>query len=264
MESVLQPEEAPSARRPTSRPAAAAVPPARPADRSAENGQGRPLPTKGQQTRQAIVEAALDQASKAGLEGLTIGALADRMRMSKSGVFAHFGSREELQIAVLKAYEQRFVDEVLKAALKAPRGLPRLRAVLDRWVERTVIEASHGCIWISGASEYDDRPGPVRDELVQMVRGWRGELDRAVGQAIEAGELASDTDVADLTFDLNGVILVLHHDARLMHSHDCAARARRSIDRLLESCRPRPANPAPADGGAPGRPAGAARSATLS
>ncbi len=193
--------------------------------------------SKGQQTRVAIVEAALRQAAQAGLEGLTIGALAERMQMSKSGVFAHFGSREDLQIAVLKAYEARFVDEVLKASLGEPRGLPRLVAILERWIDRTVREASDGCLWISCASEYDDRPGAVRDELVEMIARWHRELERAIQQARDAGHLSAQCDVADLGFDLNGVILALHHDARLMRNRDAASRARRSIGRLLATGR---------------------------
>ncbi len=120
---------------------------------------------KGEQTRAAIVEAALGVAANHGLEGITIGGLAERMKMSKSGVFAHFGSREDLQIAVLKAYERRFVDDVLMPALRDRRGLPRLRAMFGRWIERSALEAARGCIWVSGASEYDDRPGAVREEL---------------------------------------------------------------------------------------------------
>jgi AcrR family transcriptional regulator len=189
---------------------------------------------KGQQTRAAIVNAALEQAARAGLEGLTIGALAEQMHMSKSGVFAHFGSREDLQIAVLKAYEQRFIDEVLKPSLRQVRGLPRLLAILNHWLERTVIEAALGCIWISGASEYDDRPGAVRDELVSMVQGWQREISRAIGQSIREGHLREDTDVNDLVFGIYGVILVLHHDSRLMRSAEALPRARRAIDRLLQ------------------------------
>jgi AcrR family transcriptional regulator len=190
--------------------------------------------SKGQQTRVAIVEAALEQASRAGLEGLTIGALAEQMRMSKSGVFAHFGSREDLQIAVLKAYELRFIDEILKPALRESRGLPRLLAILNQWLDRTVIEAALGCIWISGASEYDDRPGAVREELVSMVKGWQFEISRAIRQAIEQGHLRPDTDIDDLVFGIYGVILVLHHDSRLMRSTEALPRARRAIDRLLQ------------------------------
>ncbi|MBX3704828.1 MAG: TetR/AcrR family transcriptional regulator [Steroidobacteraceae bacterium] len=192
-------------------------------------------PRKGEQTRAAIVEAALELAARNGLEGLTIGALAERMQMSKSGVFAHFGSREDLQIAVLKAYERRFVDEVLVPGLKEKRGLPRLRAIFDRWLERTAIEAARGCIWISGAAEYDDRPGAVREELVAMVRSWQRELSRAIQQAVDAGDLPDDLDVQELVFQLYGVILVLHHDGRLLDSPDAVGRARRSFDRLVDS-----------------------------
>jgi AcrR family transcriptional regulator len=153
--------------------------------------------------------------------------------MSKSGVFAHFGSREELQIAVLKAYEQRFIDEILKPSLHESRGLPRLLAMLNHWLERTVIEAALGCIWISGASEYDDRPGAVREELVSMVKGWQREISRAIVQAVQQGHLRHDTDVDDLVFGIYGVILVLHHDSRLMRSREALPRARRAIERLL-------------------------------
>jgi AcrR family transcriptional regulator len=192
---------------------------------------------KGEQTRSAIVATACDLAARDGLEGLTIGALAERIGMSKSGVFAHFGSREDLQIAVLKAYEQRFVEDVLRPGLEAPRGLPRLCAIFGNWLDRTAVEAASACIWISGATEYDDRPGPVRDELVGMVKSWQRELVRAIRQAIDTTELRADTDPSELVFDLYGVILVLHHDARLMQSMDAPARARRAFERLIAAYR---------------------------
>ena len=192
---------------------------------------------KGEQTRASILNTALGLAARAGLEGITIGSLADLMQMSKSGVFAHFGSREDLQIAVLKEYERRFVDEVLKPSLSAARGLPRLKAIFEHWLDRTAIEAAQGCIWISGATEYDDRPGPVREELVSTVRLWQRELSKAIRQAFEEGHLQSDGAlhdlISDLVFDLYGLILVLHHDARLLNTPDAEARARRSFERLL-------------------------------
>ncbi len=192
---------------------------------------------KGQETRLAIVEAAVEQAAVAGLEGLTIGALAQRMQMSKSGVFAHFGSREDLQIAVLQAYQSRFIADVLQASIPASRGLPRLVTLLQRWLSRTVIEASQGCLWISSASEYDDRPGQVRDELVRMIQGWREQLARAIRQAIEQGHLAPDTAVDDLIFGINGVVLVLHHDARLLRTPGSLDRACRAIDASIDRWR---------------------------
>lgn len=190
---------------------------------------------KGEQTRAAIVDAALDMASGAGLEGLTIGALAERMRMSKSGVFAHFGSREELQIAVLEEYERRFAQAVLMPGLKERRGLPRLRAIVRNWLERTAREADSDCIYISGAIEYDDRPGAVREELVAMIRGWQRELTRAIAQTVEAGELAADLDLDEFLFQLYGIVLVLHHESRLMRSPDSLGRAQRVFERLVAS-----------------------------
>lgn len=192
---------------------------------------------KGEQTRSTILAAACELAARDGLEGLTLGALADRIAMSKSGVFAHFGSREELQIAVLRAYEQRFVDEVLRPGLEAPRGLARLRAIFGHWLDHTALEAATACIWISGATEYDDRPGPVRDTLVGMVQSWQRELIRSIRQAIDTGEIKADTDPAELVFDLYGIILVLHHDARLMRSADAPGRARHAFDRIIDAHR---------------------------
>ena len=188
---------------------------------------------KGEQTRAAILDAALEVAARQGLEGLTIGTLAERMQMSKSGVFAHFGSREDLQISVLKEYERRFVDEVLVPSLRERRGIARLEAIFARWLELTTIEAARGCLWISGAAEYDDRPGAVRDELVAMVRSWHRELARALQQAVDCGELQPDTDISEMIFDLYGIILVLHHDARLLGSGHAPERAKRAFERIV-------------------------------
>ena len=143
----------------------------------------RPLPKalqKGQQTRATILEAALGLASHMGLEGLSIGALAEVTMMSKSGVFAHFGSREELQISVIREYHARFEEEVFFPAIKEPRGEARLRALFERWLRRVSVEVDSGCIYISGAVEFDDRPGPVRDALAAMVRSWHAALARAI------------------------------------------------------------------------------------
>ncbi|HTJ07662.1 MAG TPA: TetR/AcrR family transcriptional regulator, partial [Caldimonas sp.] len=143
----------------------------------------RPL-LKGRQTRAAILDAALALASHIGLEGLSIGALAEVTGMSKSGVFAHFGSREELQISVIREYHRKFEEEVFRPALALPRGLPRLRTLFDNWVRRVSVEIDSGCIYISGAVEFDDRPGPVRDALVTMVQTWQQALDRAIRAAV--------------------------------------------------------------------------------
>jgi AcrR family transcriptional regulator len=193
---------------------------------------------KGEQTRAGIVDAALQIAAQQGLEGLTIGQLAEHRQMSKSGVFAHFGSREELQIMVLEAHEARFIADVLRPSLARPRGLERLAAIFEAWVARTVSTAPHGCIFISGAAEYDDRSGPVRDVLVRMVRGWQRELVRAVSQAIESHQLEASTDPEQVVFELHGIILTLHHDGRLLRSSGSAERAYRAFDRLMRSFAP--------------------------
>ncbi len=209
---------------------------------------------KGQQTRAAILDAALGLASHMGLEGLSIGALADVTQMSKSGVFAHFGSREELQISVIREYHARFDEEVFKPSLREPRGLPRLRAMFERWLRRVSVEIDSGCIYISGAVEFDDRPGPVRDALVAMVRDWHGALERAVLMAIDEKHLRADTDPAQLLFEMHGLILALHHDARFLRTPGALERARAGFERLAAQVTT-PAGRAAMAPPAPGRPA---------
>ena len=188
---------------------------------------------KGQQTRAAILDAALGLASHMGLEGLSIGALAEVTQMSKSGVFAHFGSREELQISVVREYHARFEEEVFYPALREPRGLPRLRALFEHWVKRVSVEIDSGCIYISGAVEFDDRPGPVRDALVSMVRAWHAALERAIRLAVAEGHLQPDTDVMQMLFEVHGLILALHHDARFLRQPGALDRAHRAFDNVL-------------------------------
>jgi AcrR family transcriptional regulator len=188
---------------------------------------------KGQQTRAAILDAALRLASHVGLEGLSIGALAEVTQMSKSGVFAHFGSREELQISVVREYNAKFEEEVFYPALAEPRGLPRLRALFERWVKRVTVELDSGCIYISGAVEFDDRPGPVRDALVSMVRAWHSALERAIRIAVEEGHLKPDTDAMQLLFELHGLILALHHDARFLRLPGAMERVQRAFEHAL-------------------------------
>jgi AcrR family transcriptional regulator len=206
-----------------------------PSDTSLADAQ-RPAPRalhKGQQTRAAILEAALGLASHMGLEGLSIGALAEVTQMSKSGVFAHFGSREELQISVIREYHARFEEEVFFPAIREPRGLPRLRALFERWVRRVSVEIDSGCIYISGAVEFDDRPGPVRDALAGMVRAWHAALERAIRVAVEEGQLRPDTDPTQMLFEVHGLILALHHDARFLRIPGALDRARAGFERTL-------------------------------
>ena len=168
-----------------------------------------------------------------GLEGLSIGALAEVTQMSKSGVFAHFGSREELQISVVREYHARFEEEVFFPAVREPRGLPRLRALFERWIQRVSKELDSGCIYISGAVEFDDRPGPVRDALALMVRAWHSALERAIRMAVDGGQLRADTDATQMLFEIHGLILALHHDARFLRTPGALDRARTGFERLL-------------------------------
>lgn len=195
-----------------------------------ERGRGA---HKGQQTRAVILDAALSLAAQVGIEGLSIGALAEVACMSKSGVFAHFGSREELQISVIREYHERFEEEVFRPAMRQPRGLPRLHALIKNWVSKVATEIDSGCIYISGAVEFDDRPGPVRDALAAMVLLWHGALNKAIQQAIDMGHLREDTDPMQMLFEIHGLILSLHHDARFLRSPGAVDRARVAFERVV-------------------------------
>ena len=202
--------------------------------RDATPGVALPRPLlKGRQTRATILDAALALASHMGLEGLSIGALAEVTQMSKSGVFAHFGSREELQISVVREYHAKFESEIFEPAMRIPRGLPRLRELYDRWFKRVSIEIDAGCIYISGAVEFDDRPGPVRDALVSMVQTWHAALERAIRMAVEEGHLRADTDPQQMLFEVHGLILALHHDARFLRRPGADVRARAGFENVL-------------------------------
>ncbi|MBE1159925.1 TetR/AcrR family transcriptional regulator [Dyella acidiphila] len=192
-------------------------------------------PSKGAATRELILDHAYELARQDGLEGLSIGALALGVGMSKSGVFAHFGSREELQIALLDATSRRFVEFVIRAAVLQPRGVRRLRAILERWTEWTRIHQS-GCVLISAVVEYDGREdSPMRQRVKAQQSGWRAELTRAVALSVETGELRVDTDADQLAFELYSMMLGLHHDASLFDFDQARQRTWAAIDRLLTS-----------------------------
>ncbi|MGB4116644.1 MAG: TetR/AcrR family transcriptional regulator [Polaromonas sp.] len=203
------------------------------AARTASPAVGGVAVHKGQQTKAAIVDAALGLATQIGLEGLSIGALAEVMRMSKSGVFAHFGSREELQISVIREYYARFEEEVFYPALTAPKGMPRLKALFENWMNRTSVEIDSGCLFISGAVEFDDRPGPVRDALAGSVKTWLAAMHRAVVQTKEAGHLRGDVDEHQMSFEIHGLILALHYEARFLKTPGSVARAHTGFANIL-------------------------------
>ena len=156
--------------------------------------------------------------------------------MSKSGVFAHFGSREDLQLAVLDSAAQRFAEEVFLPALRERRGLPRLEAIGRRWMDWLLSEEG-GCPMVSAAIEYDDRPGVIRERVIFYQTRLRTELARAIEMAVETGELATGTDSMQLAFELFGIELAMHHDSRLFGVEQARSHARRAFDRLIASCR---------------------------
>jgi AcrR family transcriptional regulator len=189
---------------------------------------------KGKQTKATIVDAALGLATQIGLEGLSIGALAEVTQMSKSGVFAHFGSREELQISVVREYHARFEEEVFYPALQAARGLPRVRALFDNWMKRTSVEIDSGCIYISGAVEFDDRPGPVRDAIASSVKTWLAAMHRSVTNAQEEGHLDSTASAQQILFEIHGLILALHYEARFLKTPGSIERAVQGFENILQ------------------------------
>lgn len=193
---------------------------------------------KSELTRSAIVGAALDLAAAEGLEAISLQAVADRIGLSKSGVFSRVGSREALQKAVLDEFGRRFIAEVFVPSMQQPKGLPRLDAIVRRWIARTRdLEASRACVFTAGAFELDDREGPLRDHLLSEVTRWRAALRRTVLQAVEAGHLAADTDPEQLVGEIYGLIVGLVHDARFLRLPNAAARAERTWERLLQTYR---------------------------
>ena len=193
---------------------------------------------KGEQTRQAILDDALAQASVLGLDGLTIGSLAKRTGMSKSGLFAHFESKEGLQIQVLEEARDRFVTTVVSPALKNPRGEPRIRALFERWM--TWERADYlpgGCPFIAAAAELDDQRGPVRDRLVGIQRDWIDTLRTAARIAVEEGHFRREVDVAQWAFELWGLVLAYHWYHRLLGADDAMERVRAGFEQLLARAR---------------------------
>jgi AcrR family transcriptional regulator len=187
-------------------------------------------------TLAGILDVALEMAARDGLESLTVGEVAKRLGLSKSGVFSRVGSREALQRAVLEEYDRRFLQDVFTPAMREPRGLPRLNALMARWLERARrIEVAQGCIYCAGAFEFDDREGPLRDLLMNGIQHWRGALRRTVIQAIEEGHLKPDTDPDQLVFEIDGLFVALMREARFMRDPRAIDRARAAYRRMIGS-----------------------------
>lgn len=188
---------------------------------------------KGIETRARILREALNQVTKIGFEGLTLGPLAEQLGLSKSGLFAHFGSREELQLAALELAAEDFRKAVLEPVVHTtPRGLRRLLTVLRHWFNRYPQE---GCVFLAGSAEYDDRPGEMRDALAEFHSQWRGALATTLRQCQEVGDLDQDMDVDQVAFELFAIAAGGHHDYRLF-GREAGKRAKIAVERLLRSC----------------------------
>ena len=192
---------------------------------------------KGDDTRRAILDLALDLASKIGLEGLTFGVLAKRAGMSKSGLYAHFDSKESLQCRVLDAAAKRFVDVVLAPALKRSRGLPRIEELFVRWLRWETEELKGGCPFAAAATEFDDRPGPVKDTLIAHLRDLLGSVSRAAAIAIEEGHFQAELDAEQFAFEFWAVLIAHQHYGRLLGHPDAGVRARHAFDALVGRAR---------------------------
>jgi AcrR family transcriptional regulator len=194
---------------------------------------------RGAQTREAILDHSLRLASEVGLEGLSIGRLAGALKLSKSGLFAHFGSKEALEVAVLDHAAERFTEVVVRPALGAPRGEARLRALFERWLAwPRALALPGGCLFVEAASALDDRPGVARERLATLERAWLDTIARVVRGAQEEGQLDPELDPDQLAFELHGAMLSWHHAARLLRDAAAEARARAALERLLASARP--------------------------
>jgi AcrR family transcriptional regulator len=191
---------------------------------------------KSEMTRTAIIGAGIDLASAEGLEAITLQAVADRIGLSKSGVFSRIGSREALQKAVIEEFGRRFLADVFVPAMQQPKGLPRLNEIVRRWIVRTRdVEVQQGCIYTAGAFELDDKEGELRNTLLQEVTRWRAALRRTVLQAIEAGHLQPDTDPEQLVSEISSLSIGLLHDARFLRDPRAAERTQASWERLINS-----------------------------
>lgn len=206
---------------------------------------------KGEQTRQAILDHALELATQVGFEGLTIGGLAADLGLSKSGLFAHFGAKEDLRVEVLRTAAGRFVADVVRPALAAARGEPRVRALFDRWIawERFWDRLPGGCPMVAASIELDDRPGRARDFLVQSQRDWADTLASAARAAAREGHFREDLDCEQFAYEFSGIMLAYHHAARLMKDTRARERAQTAFESLVRAARaadaPHAERPAP-------------------
>ncbi len=201
--------------------------------------EAEPALTKGQRTREEILRIAQDLTSEIGLEAVTIGDLATRAGMSKSGLYAHFDSKEALQCAILDAAAERFTNVVLRPAFVAPRGLPRIERLFSQWIEWEDVEYPGGCPLIAAATEFDDRTGPVHDRIQKYIDLMIEVATKAADFAVEEGHFAADLDTRQYAYECWGILLAHQTFHRLLDATDAAALAQRAFDSLTARSLPR-------------------------
>ena len=191
--------------------------------------------SKGEETRQAILDRAFELANVVGVTGLSIGRLAEATGLSKSGLFAHFGSKEALEVAVVEEAARQFVQSVMVPALREPPGEPRVRALFEQWLAWG--QRPGGCFFVGASAELDDRTGPARDALVRACKDWVDELAKAVRIAVREGHFRSDTDSEQLAFEIYGIMNSGHLFHRFLREPVALERTRKAFERLLASVR---------------------------
>jgi AcrR family transcriptional regulator len=210
--------------------------------------------TKGASTRDAILAHAVALASEVGLAAVTLGTLAERAQMSKSGLFAHFASKESLQVAVIDEAAARFVDQVVAPALRHKRGEPRVRALLENWKRWANADfMPGGCVFVASIADLDDKPGPVRDRLAETQRDWLETLTTAIRIAVQERHFRADLDAAQLAYELLTAAYGAHLMERLLHDRSAETRMGAAVERLLADARGAPRVPAVTSKGSPPR-----------
>lgn len=201
-----------------------------------KRGRRPKVQPKGERTRESILRTAVDLASLEGLEGLSIGRLADELKMSKSGLFAHFGSKQDLQVATVEMARQIFKERIIRPALAQPPGMPRLWELCDRWLSHVEAKVfAGGCFFTAASYEFDSRPGPVRTAIVDAMRQWLGTLTRAVEEAQKAGHLNGNLDAARFALEIYSMAMGAHWASQLLDQKNALANARETILARLRS-----------------------------
>jgi AcrR family transcriptional regulator len=189
--------------------------------------------SKGQETKTAILDDAVGLASRVGFNALTIGQLAESTGMSKSGLFAHFKSKEALQLETLEHGRERFTEVVIRPTLAVPRGIQRVRALLDHWLVWETEALQGGCIFVTGSVEYDDQPGPMRDALVRNQKDWAEFVATVAGTARSEGDFRPDLDIEQFAFAVQGLMFAYHHTARLLRDPKALEHTRAGLEQLI-------------------------------